>query len=63
MKACDHDHEEGEDEHYHLAEERDPNYVHLNDLFHVIDAAGKLLNKKEPYEFDTTAYDEFMKYV
>jgi len=35
----------------------------LNDLFHVIDLAGKLLNKKEPQEDDTTPYDEFMKYA
>lgn len=35
----------------------------MNDLFHVIDLAGKLLNKKEPEEDDTTPYDEFMKYA
>lgn len=60
MKACNH---KEDNDHYHPDEERDPNEVHLNDLFHVIDLAGKLLNKKEPDEEDTTPYDEFMKYA
>lgn len=60
MKACNH---KEDNDHYHPDEERDPNEVHLNDLFHVIDLAGKLLNKKEPDEDDTTPYDEFMKYA
>jgi|TARA_B110001450_G_scaffold141411_1_gene132420 hypothetical protein len=60
LKACNH---KEDNDHYHPDEERDPNEVHLNDLFHVIDLAGKLLNKKEPAEDDTTPYDEFMKYA
>lgn len=60
LKACNH---KEDNDHYHPDEERDPNEVHLNDLFHVIDLAGKLLNKKEPEEDDTTPYDEFMKYA
>ena len=50
-------------EHYHPDQEREINEVHLNDLFHVIDLAGKLLNKGEPSEEDCTPYDEFMKYA
>jgi hypothetical protein len=35
----------------------------INDLFHVIDLSGQLLNKKEPADDDTTPFDEFCKYA
>ena len=59
LKGCN----DKEAEHYHPDEERDENEVHLNDLFHVIDLAGKLLNKEEPPEDCTVPYDEFMNYA
>ena len=33
----------------------------LDDLFHVIDLTGKLLNKASPDGEDTKPFDEFMK--
>ena len=35
----------------------------IDDLFHLIDLAGTLLNKKAPGDDDTRPYDEFMKYA
>lgn len=35
----------------------------IDDLFHLIDLAGTLLNKKAPADDDTRPYEEFMKYA
>lgn len=35
----------------------------LDDLFHIVDLAGVLLNKKAPSDEDTRPYEEFMKYA
>ena len=37
------------------------NMMMLDDLFHVIDLTGKLLNKASPDGEDTKPFDEFMK--
>lgn len=61
-----HDESTGPADHIHLGEgagDRDPNEVHLSDLFHIIDLAGKMMNKKEPDEDDETPYDEYMKHA
>lgn len=34
----------------------------INDLFHIIDLAGTLMNKEEPAGDDTRPFEEFMKY-
>jgi hypothetical protein len=35
----------------------------IDDLFHLIDLAGTLLNKKAPTDDSTRPYEEFMKYA
>ena len=35
----------------------------IDDLFHLIDLAGELLNKKAPADDSTRPYEEFMKYA
>lgn len=35
----------------------------IDDLFHLIDLAGTLLNKKAPADDSTRPYEEFMKYA
>lgn len=62
-----HAHVDEEADHIHLDDdggrERDPNEVHLSDVFHIVDLAGKMMNKQEPHEDDETPYDEFMKHA
>ena len=41
---------------------RDRNKVYLNDLFHILDLAGTLMNKAEPSDSDPTPFNEFKKY-
>ena len=38
---------------------RNPNEVHLNEFFSIVDLAGKLMNKAEPDSDDEGPYDEF----
>ena len=33
----------------------------VDDLFHVVDLAGQLMNKADPSDDDTKPYDEFLK--
>ena len=35
----------------------------MNDLFHILDLSGILLNKAEPDDSDTRPFDEFMRYA
>ena len=44
-------------------EEMQQNIIMIDDLFHVIDLTGKLLNKRDPDEDDHTPFDEFMRYA
>ena len=48
------------DDHLHQKEE---GIIMIDDLFHLIDLAGTLLNKKAPADDDTRPYEEFMKYA
>lgn len=34
----------------------------INDMFHIIDLAGTLMNKAEHDDDDTRPFEEFMKY-
>ena len=43
--------------------ERESNIVMIDDIFHVIDLAAKLLNKDDPKDTDTKPFDEFMKHA
>ena len=49
-----------QDDHLHQKEE---GIIMIDDLFHLIDLAGTLLNKKAPADDDTRPYEEFMKYA
>ena len=58
---CLHDaKDEHKEDHIHQKEE---GIVMLDDLFHIVDLAGVLLNKAAPSDEDTRPYDEFMKYA
>lgn len=35
----------------------------VDDLFHIVDLAGQLLNKADPGDDDTKPYDEFLKHA
>ena len=50
----------GEEDHLH---EKEAGVVMLDDLFHIVDLAGVLLNKRAPADEDTRPYEEFMKYA
>ena len=39
------------------------NIIMIDDLFHVVDLTGKLLNKEDPAEDDTKPFDEFMRFA
>ena len=58
----EHIHHGNDGHHAKAAHERFHEEIHLDDLFHVLDLAGKLLNKKEIDENDTAPFDIFMKY-
>ena len=42
--------------------ERNPEEVHLSELFNIVDLAGKLMNKKEPEDDDETPYNEYLRW-
>ena len=62
---CCHQHggegdDHGHDDHLH---QKEAGIIMIDDLFHLIDLAGTLLNKKAPADDSTRPYDEFMKYA
>lgn len=64
LDGCNEQHKEGPpDDHLHQSDKRLENEILLSDLFHVIDLAGKLLNKKEPADDDTRPFDEWQRYA
>lgn len=64
MDNCAHDSgEKKTDEHVHPEDTRFEREILLTDLFHILDLAGKLLNKKEPDQDSNRPFEEFMRYV
>ena len=43
--------------------DRENNIIMVDDLFHVVDLTGQLLNKSEPGDDSTLPYDEFLRYA
>jgi len=43
--------------------QKEDGIIMIDDLFHLIDLAGTLLNKKAPSDDSTRPYEEFMKYA
>lgn len=63
LDGCNEHHAgDGKDDHIHQTDKRLENEILLSDLFHVIDLAGKLMNKKEPADDDTKPFDEWQRY-
>ena len=61
---CGHDHEHGDENAVHIhPKDREHNIIMVDDLFHIVDLAGQLLNKADPDDHDTKPYDEFLKYA
>lgn len=50
------------DDHVH-PKDRENNIIMVDDLFHVVDLTGQLLNKAEPADDATTPYDEFLRHA
>ena len=50
------------EDHVH-PKDRENNIIMVDDLFHVVDLTGQLLNKAEPAEDSTAPYDEFLKHA
>lgn len=42
---------------------RNPEKIYINDLFHILDLAGTLMNKAEPGDNDPTPFQEFNKHA
>jgi hypothetical protein len=50
------------DDHVH-PKDRENNIIMVDDLFHVVDLTGQLLNKAEPADDATLPYDEFLRHA
>lgn len=62
MENCNH--EDGKPiEHLHPEDVRFEKEILISDLYHILDLAGKLLNKKDPDQDDVRPYEEFMRYA
>lgn len=61
---CGHEHHDDEvpADHIH-PKDREHNIIMVDDLFHIVDLAGQLLNKADPEDHDTKPYDEFLKHA
>lgn len=60
--TCDHE-MEGVHDGDHVHGQRSKLEVMLSDLFHVVEHSGILLNKENPPDDSTVAFDEFQKYM
>jgi hypothetical protein len=63
MDNCNHEAGKSGEDHLHPEDVRFEKEILISDLYHILDLAGKLLNKKDPDQDDVRPYEEFMRYA